>query len=106
MSGFNCANCHALPTGTNTGILRPIFAGGITQNFKVAQLRNMYEKTGFDILGDSHRGFGFLHDGSFDTLDTVIGQLGSGRGIQHIGIRGTLDEDASIRQRLQQYGIN
>lgn len=45
-------------------------------------------------------------DGGFDTLDTVIGQLDSGRGIQHIGIRGTVDEEASIRLRLQQYGIN
>jgi 5-methyltetrahydrofolate--homocysteine methyltransferase len=45
-------------------------------------------------------------DGDFDTLDTVIGQLDSGCGIQHIGIRGTLDEEAAIRLRLQQYGLN
>jgi 5-methyltetrahydrofolate--homocysteine methyltransferase len=45
-------------------------------------------------------------DGSFDTIDTVIRQVDSRRGIQHIGICGTVDEEASIRQRLQQYGIN
>jgi len=45
-------------------------------------------------------------DGGFDTLDTLIGQLGSGRGIQHIGIRGTVEEETSIRHRLAQYGIN
>ena len=45
-------------------------------------------------------------DGGFDTLDAVIGQLDSRHGIQHAGIRGTVNEEASIRLRLQQYGIN
>jgi hypothetical protein len=43
--------------------------------------------------------------GGFDTLDTVIEQVGSPRDIQHIGIHGTIDEEASIRRRLQEYGI-
>ena len=47
-----------------------------------------------------------LIDGGFDTLDAVIRQLDSAGGIQHIGIRGTVDEEAAIRHRLQQYGID
>jgi 5-methyltetrahydrofolate--homocysteine methyltransferase len=45
-------------------------------------------------------------DGGFDTLDTVVRQLDSARGIQHLGICGPLDEEASIRLRLQQCGID
>ena len=44
-------------------------------------------------------------NGRFDTVDAVIAQLGTARGIQHIGIQGTLDDEASICRRLGQYGI-
>jgi YVTN family beta-propeller protein len=74
---FQCAQCHALPTGTN----RLLFNGnaeGESQDFKIPHLRNMYEKIGFDVIrpglqsGNANnialpvqrRGFGFLHDGS------------------------------------------
>lgn len=77
---FTCNQCHTLPTGTN----RKLFNGnaeGETQDFKIPQLRNMYEKVGFDVIrpnlqnGNANtsddnvglfvqkRGFGFLHDG-------------------------------------------
>lgn len=46
-----------------------------------------------------------LIGGGFDTLDAVIGQLGTGRGVQHIGIQALAGEEASIRRRLQRYGI-
>lgn len=64
-----CAQCHALPSGTNGGVI----SGNLlqeTQSFKIPQLRNMYEKTGFENnLGSvNNRGFGFVHDGSIDTL--------------------------------------
>ena len=66
--GQPCAACHALPTGTN----RVIFPGPIlqeSQDFKVPQLRNMYQKTGFTLAaGAQKRGFGFLHDGSIDNI--------------------------------------
>ena len=54
-----------------------------TQEFKIAHTRNMYQKVGmfgmpeiafggstgdFSHKGDQVRGFGFLHDGSFDTI--------------------------------------
>ncbi len=46
---------------------------GEPQNFKVAQLRNAYTKIGmFSLSGDQVRGFGFLHDGSVDTLNSFL----------------------------------
>lgn len=66
--GQTCAFCHALPTGTN----RVIIPGPLlqeSQDFKVPQLRNMHQKTGFtQAAGPQKRGFGFLHDGSIDNL--------------------------------------
>ena len=66
--GQPCATCHSLPTGTD----RVIFPGPIlqeSQDFKVPQLRNMYQKTGFThASGAQKRGFGFLHDGSVDNI--------------------------------------
>jgi YVTN family beta-propeller protein len=74
-----CNTCHTLPTGAD----RQLFNGaqeGESQDFKIPQLRNMYEKVGFNpvrpniqsgnpnlIAGQAapmKRGFGFLHDGS------------------------------------------
>jgi hypothetical protein len=82
-AGLTCNDCHVLApgsgffgtSGASTFELEP-------QHFKVAQLRNMYDKVGMfgmpDVQffigdnnghqGDQVRGFGFLHDGSTDTL--------------------------------------
>jgi YVTN family beta-propeller protein len=74
---ISCNGCHTLPTGSNN----KLFNGNAeqeTQDFKIPQLRNMYEKIGFDLirpglqsgnasniaLPQQKRGFGFLHDGS------------------------------------------
>jgi hypothetical protein len=81
---FTCNNCHALPTGSNN-LLFNGNAEGESQDFKIPQLRNMYEKTGFDVIrpglqsgnanlasGQSSlmkRGFGFLHDGSLSLTE-------------------------------------
>jgi len=78
VGGLGCAGCHAGSTGTSTEILRPFFApGAITQInhlTKVAQLRDLYRKDGFDITvpGPLSRGTGFMHNGSFDTLVTFV----------------------------------
>ena len=85
----NCDGCHRLvPTGNgNFGVAAPGFFGtdgqssfeGEPQTMKIPHLRNMYQKVGmFGLLapngggnaftGDQVRGFGFLHDGSVDTL--------------------------------------
>ncbi len=91
----NCAVCHSLPTGF--GINGTIFAAGVgfpiggrTQpigpagenhlgilsagtvsngTFKVPSLRNLHERTGFELATTRSRsGFGFIHDGTVDTL--------------------------------------
>src|SRR5262249_9489888 len=47
---------------------------GETQMFKVAHLRNAYQKVGmFAQAGNQIRGFGYLHDGSVDTVQTFLG---------------------------------
>jgi len=90
----NCSVRHSLPTGfgPNASIIAidgvrlggTVFAPGpngenhlaIVANgtvsdkpFKVASLRNLYERTGFDMQSTRSRtGFGFLHDGTVDSL--------------------------------------
>jgi hypothetical protein len=87
-----CNGCHVLDLDGNRefGVARPGFFGtdgqssveGETQLFKIPHLRNLYQKVGkfgmspdpffpsdpAPFTGDQVRGFGFLHDGSVDTL--------------------------------------
>jgi DNA-binding beta-propeller fold protein YncE len=95
---FNCNGCHVLdPDGNRSfGVAKPGFFGSDgrysfefeAQVFKVPHLRNAYQKVGMfgmekapfflpeDLTGQRDnadtgpqvRGFGFLHDGSTDTL--------------------------------------
>jgi DNA-binding beta-propeller fold protein YncE len=78
-----CNNCHVIdpPSGFfgSSGLMS---FEGETQFFKIPHLRNMYQKVGMFgmpfnnsivpgdglFTGDQIRGFGFLHDGSADTL--------------------------------------
>ena len=91
-----CVTCHSLPIGigtdsARTGLLsfEPIPAGpngerhhalvpvdGSTQrSIKVAQLRNLYDKVGFEMTQKRSRaGFGFLHDGSIDSLTRFLSE--------------------------------
>ncbi len=87
--GSSCDSCHTLPLGTSGEGSRE----GLSQDFKIAHLRNLYQKVGMfgyalpntartapgvplpileptptPFLGDQVRGFGFLHDGSVPTL--------------------------------------
>ena len=68
LDGVNCVDCHALPTGTNGQLT----SGNLLQepqSMKIPQLRNMYEKTGFEsTTGTNNRGFGFTHDGAVNTM--------------------------------------
>ncbi len=92
---FQCASCHTLPTGM--AVNGPLMLGNIrfpvggsvmaadefgnnhlgivttdgstNRSIKTPQLRNMYDKVGFELsLTESRAGFGFLHDGSVDSL--------------------------------------
>jgi len=69
-----CQTCHELPLGTQ-GLIFPIenLVGFGEQPIKIPQLRNMYEKTGFDDLsGVNKRVFGYLHDGMDHNLDAFV----------------------------------
>ena len=63
-----CEQCHTFPTGSSPLIISGNLLAD-TQSIKVPQLRNMYEKTGFQQSSlANNRGFGFIKDGSIDTM--------------------------------------
>jgi DNA-binding beta-propeller fold protein YncE len=65
---LSCATCHSLPTGTNGFVINANLIQE-AQQMKVPQLRNMYRKGGFSrTAGPQKSGFGFIHDGSLDSL--------------------------------------
>lgn len=79
----SCNTCHALNPAQGrfgTAGLMSFEGGRVTENFKVPQLRNVYQKAGmfgFSLsagapTGPQIRGFGFSHDGSVDTLDSFL----------------------------------
>jgi YVTN family beta-propeller protein len=83
----NCNACHlainGLPNQFGIGSARIIFNGAILsepQAFKVPQLRGIYQKAGMQkpIPGQPRAeqitGFGFMHDGSMDTLLNFLKQ--------------------------------
>jgi hypothetical protein len=71
---ITCVFCHRMPLGTDG--LSTI--EGETQEFKIAHLRNLYQKIGkFGLaggasVGDQVRGFGYLHDGSVSTVQNFV----------------------------------
>ena len=75
-AGVTCNACHTLdPSQGFFGSGGAQTFEGEPQLFKVAHLRNAYQKVGmFGLigrtahLGDQVRGFGFLHDGAVDTV--------------------------------------
>jgi DNA-binding beta-propeller fold protein YncE len=94
----SCQGCHQLNPSANLSDRAPGFFGTDgqitfefeTQLFKIPHLRNLYQKVGkfgfpneglapvllpdvdHQFMGDQIRGFGFLHDGSFDTINRFI----------------------------------
>jgi hypothetical protein len=82
-TGFNCVGCHTLnPAAGLFGTDGQSAFDNIPQAPKIPHLRNMYQKIGMFGMapvpiivpgdngnkGDQIRGFGFLHDGSTDTM--------------------------------------
>jgi YVTN family beta-propeller protein len=80
---FNCNGCHVVDAAQGFfGTGRNVSFEGITQIVKIPHLRNQYAKVGMfgsprvnfflapdsGFMGDQIRGFGFVHDGSTDTL--------------------------------------
>ncbi len=97
---FACVTCHTIPTGMSPDsqltiigfgnfVFTPVPPGpmgerhhalvsvdGSTQRaFKVAQLRTLYDKVGFDLTSSqSPSGFGLLHDGSVDGISRFLSE--------------------------------
>ena len=82
-TAFNCEGCHRLDASQGFfGTGGAASFEGITQIVKIPHLRNMYTKVGMfgaprvnffgapdtGNMGDQIRGFGFVNDGSVDTL--------------------------------------
>ncbi len=67
LGATQCVTCHALPNGTNGGLI----GGSVIQQpeaKKIPHLRNLYQKTRYEISGSSVRGFGYSHDGTDNDL--------------------------------------
>ena len=63
-----CGACHGSSEGTNSGLIPAQLLQG-PQDFKVPQLRGLYQKLGKeDTQGEKLTAFGFTHDGTFDDL--------------------------------------
>lgn len=91
----SCVSCHSLPSGNGPNVRLNGFTeetipdgprgekhlmlvsidGSTNRSIKVAQLRNMHEKVGMNMLDTTSRaGFGFLHDGSVDTIERFLSE--------------------------------
>ena len=98
-SVFQCGSCHTIPTGMAVngslklgtinasvgGEIMPLdefsnnhlgivsVDGSTQKSIKTPQLRNLYEKVGFEMSRpESLSGFGFLHDGAIDSVARFI----------------------------------
>jgi YVTN family beta-propeller protein len=69
---LSCNQCHSAFPNFGPGTNRLVIPGALlreSQDFKVPQLRGAYQKLGMLNAGGQQRsGFGFIHDGSIDTL--------------------------------------
>ncbi len=92
----NCVSCHTTQTGAGPdGFLNAQFQfvpvppgpfgerhlalvgidGSTNISMKIPQLRNMYEKTGFNTTQLTNTaGFGYLHDGSVDSVERFLAE--------------------------------
>ncbi len=73
---LTCNQCHTAVPGNGTGtnrLLIPAQALQESQDFKVPQLRGLYQKTGLQRApGEQLTGYGFAHDGNFDSLFSFL----------------------------------
>ena len=97
---FECNSCHTLPTGLSSNgplLLQGVLSIGGAElprgprgenhlgivsvdrqdqrAFKTAQLRTLYDRVGMNLTkAESRAGFGFLHDGSVDSLARFVSE--------------------------------
>jgi len=93
--GLECVSCHTLPSGLGSNLRLTGFTftpfpvgpngerhhavvsvdGSTNVSIKVPQLRNLFDKVGFETTQTSNlAGFGFLHDGSVDSLARFVSE--------------------------------
>jgi len=69
---LSCNSCHSAFPGVRSGtnnLIIPGLALQESQDFKVPQLRGLYQKIGLrNAPGEQLSGFGFIHDGTIDSL--------------------------------------
>jgi YVTN family beta-propeller protein len=94
-NAIRCVTCHTLPTGLGTDFqlvgttYQPIPPGPMGErhhalvsqdgstnvSMKISQLRNLQDKVGFEATQTlSRAGFGFLHDGSVDSIARFVSE--------------------------------
>jgi DNA-binding beta-propeller fold protein YncE len=74
-AGLNCTDCHTGPPGPGSNrTITPAVALQESQDFKVPQLREIYQKTHFNNLAGTNSilGFGLTHDGTDPTLQKFL----------------------------------
>jgi YVTN family beta-propeller protein len=74
-AGLACTSCHIGPPGPGSlGFIIPAAALQESQDFKIPQLRAIYQKTHFNNLAGTNSigGFGFTHDGTDPTLQVFL----------------------------------
>ncbi|MEE8143685.1 MAG: beta-propeller fold lactonase family protein [Planctomycetota bacterium] len=109
---LDCVTCHTLPTGVGpdlvvVSVIPPVLNpfpvgrdgehhtsvvsvdGSTNTTIKIPQLRNLYEKVGFDATQvNNTAGFGLLHDGSVDSIARFVAEpafvVGSDQDIANI----------------------
>ncbi|MCB9916401.1 MAG: hypothetical protein H6828_14830 [Planctomycetes bacterium] len=95
LDGLACVSCHTLPVGIGVDLLfngfqfvplppgpngerhhASVSVDGSTQRtLKVPQLRNLYDRTGFNCTQATNTaGFGLLHDGSVDSIERFVSE--------------------------------
>ncbi|HEX8130829.1 MAG TPA: carboxypeptidase regulatory-like domain-containing protein [Pyrinomonadaceae bacterium] len=74
-SQASCRTCHSALESGGMNPLIPAATIEQPQGLKVAQLRGLYQKTGMTRApGEQLSGFGFTHDGSFDTINAFLNE--------------------------------
>ncbi|MDB6066013.1 MAG: hypothetical protein JWR26_2221, partial [Pedosphaera sp.] len=74
-TGLTCNSCHTAPPGPGSNkLIIPAAALQESQDFKVPQLRSIYQKINFNNTAGSNSigGFGFTHDGTDPDLITFL----------------------------------
>jgi hypothetical protein len=120
---LTCVSCHVIDPSGNPTTAAPGFFGTsglssfdfVPQLFKTPHLRNLYQKVGMfgmpetfgfpgtdnSFQGDQMRGFGFLHDGSVDTVFRFHHGISFGEGATGVGNGGFLLGPPGEVQRRQ-----